>query len=222
MRYWYQWLVMEGRRRQTNATLFLISTRDLRKGFREAMCQNSSSQGTNSSGEKLSVTIPIYNYPVTFGGNYDQAKSDVVTSGACSDKSSKLNDTTYVNVIREVVSPEIVSAWVDCRTKQGGFFINGDLNGNDLVLEFRFRPLGNVTQTKLIGPPDITGANCPHPVVKDHTVINNARKFQKCLRIGTGPITVIANARFDGAKFFVPAVVPAPSCPRTTNRGAGM
>jgi hypothetical protein len=120
-----------------------------------------------------------------------------------------LSDATYENILQKVVAPEIVAAWADCRTKAGGFFINGDLNGDTLVLEFRFRPYGAISRTRLTESPRIIGASCPNPVVKAGTVITNAKKYETCQRSGTGAVTVIANSTIDGARFFIPAVAPA-------------
>lgn len=190
-----------------------LKQRDLRTGFRDAMCQTSSAGGSSSSESGLNVTVPIYGVPVTFGGNYNQAKSDTTSSGACRGTSSSLNDASYSSVLQQVVAPEIVAAWSECRTKQGGFFINGEINGNLLILEFRFRPIGNVTSTRLMGAPDITGADCPNAVARNETIITNTRLLQKCYRVGNGEVTVIANSEFDGARFFIPAVQKAPLPP---------
>jgi hypothetical protein len=78
-----------------------------------------------------------------------------------------------------------------------------------LVLEFRFRPYGAISRTRLTESPRIIGASCPNPVVKAGTVITNAKKYETCQRSGTGAVTVIANSTIDGARFFIPAVAPA-------------
>lgn len=197
-----------------------LKQRDLRTGFRNAMCQSASSGGGSSSGGGLEITVPIFDVPVKFGGNYNQARTETSSSGACSDASSNFNDKTYSFVLQQVVAPEIVSAWSQCRANQGGFFINGELNGNILVLEFRFRPAGDVVSTKVIAPPIINGASCPNPVVKNGTVIRNSKLLQRCYREGAGEVTVVVNTRYDGARFFIPAVRSNPVAVRPSSGGA--
>lgn len=139
-------------------------------------------------------------------------KSSLHQQGSCGSSASSFSDATYENILQKVVAPEIVAAWTDCR--KGGFFINGDLNGDTLALEFRFRPMGPISRTTLIEDPRITGASCPRPGVKARTVLTNAPKYQSCQRSGTGPVTVIANSTMGGARFFIPAVPPpAPPAP---------
>jgi hypothetical protein len=186
-----------------------LRTRDLRTAFQQSFCQSSSSSSGGSTGAGLNVMVPIYGVPVKFGGDYNQTSSSLSQQGSCSSSASSLSDATYENILQKVVAPEIVAAWTDCRTKGGGgFFINGDLNGDTLVLEFRFRPMGAVSRTTLTEDPRITGASCPRPQVKARTVLTNARKYQTCQRSGPGAVTVIANSTIDGARFFIPAVAP--------------
>lgn len=191
-----------------------LRTRDLRTGFQQSFCQKNVVKNDEGAGGGLNVAVPIYDVPVKFGGDYKQTSSSLSEQGSCGNAASSLSDATYENILQKVVAPEIVAAWADCRTKAGGFFINGDLNGDTLVLEFRFRPYGAISQTKLTEDPRIIGANCPRPVVKVGTVLTNAKKYQNCQRSGTGPVTVIANSTIDGARFFIPAVAPpAPPAP---------
>jgi hypothetical protein len=191
-----------------------LRTRDLRTGFQQSFCQSSSSSSGGSTGAGLNVMVPIYGVPVKFGGDYKQTSSSLSQQGSCSNSASSLSDATYENILQKVVAPEIVAAWTDCRTKAGGgLFINGDLNGDTLVLEFRFRPMGVISRTTLTEDPRITGASCPRPIVKARTVLNNAPKYEQCQRSGTGAVTVIANSTNDGARFFIPAVAPPPPPP---------
>jgi hypothetical protein len=120
-----------------------------------------------------------------------------------------LSDDIYENILVRVVDPKIVAAWTECEKNKGGFIINGKLNGTDLVLEFRFIPIQGVGETKLSEDPVIAGAKCEHSVKKG-TVVNNGTKLEKCTRLGTAAVTVVANSNVGGAEFFIPAVVQHP------------
>lgn len=190
-----------------------LRTRNLKTEFQDAFCQSSTDSSGRSTSAGGDATIPIKGVPVRFRGNYGQTRSSLHEQGSCGSSSSSLSDATYENILQKVVAPEIVSAWTDCRTKSGGFFINGELNGDTLVLEFRFRPFGAVTETRVTGDPVVIGAVCASPAVKDRTIITNAKKYQTCQRSGTGAVSVVANSTIDGARFFIPAVAPAPPPP---------
>lgn len=184
-----------------------LKSSDLRSAFKTAMCKNSKTISLRDAGGGVSLGIPIDGVPLKIGGNYNQAQSDTASSGECNDTSSGFSEGTYSNVLKQMVSPEIVSAWSQCKANLGGFFINGSLNGNVLVLEFRFRQFGAVSSTTVTGNPEITGAVCPTPAVMSGTVVTGAKIFQTCYRQSDGPVTVVANSSIDGAKFFIPAVV---------------
>lgn len=190
-----------------------LRTKDLRAGFQESFCQSSTSSSGGATNAGLGVTVPIKGVPVQFNGNYGQTRSSLQQQGSCGGSSSSLSEATYENILQKVVAPEIVAAWSDCRSKAGGFFLNGDLNGDTLVLEFRFRPYGAISQTTVRGNPRIIGATCASPVVRDGTILTNAKTYQDCRRSGTEAVTVIANSSVDGARFFIPAVVPVPPPP---------
>ena len=141
-----------------------LRSKDLRRGFRDAICSTSNDKEDNKTDAGLSATVPIYGVPVSFGGNYSQAASSARSSGLCRDTSSALGDKEFVSVMVSAVAPQIVEAWSLCKSKQGGLFVNGDLNGRDLVLEFRFRPYGSVAQTKVPGNPVKGSSRCPRLV----------------------------------------------------------
>jgi hypothetical protein len=185
-----------------------LRTRDLRTGVQSSFCQKSTVTNAGATGAGLNVMVPIYGVPVKFGGDYNQTNSSLNDQGSCGSSVSSMSDAIYENILQKVVAPEIVTAWTDCHTKAGGFFINGDLNGNTLVLEFRFRPYGAISRTRLTADPQIIGASCSRPVVKAGTVLTNAKTYQTCQRSGTEAVTVIANSTIDGARFFIPAAAP--------------
>jgi hypothetical protein len=195
-----------------------LRSKDLRRGFRDAMCSTSNDKEDNKTDAGLSVTVPIYGVPVSFGGNYGQVTSSARSSGLCRDTSSALGDKEFESVMVSAVAPQIVEAWSLCKSKQGGLFVNGDLNGRDLVLEFRFRPYGSVYQTKVEGNPVISGATCPNPIVNNGTIIDNGSKFEKCERLSAGAVTVIVNSKVEGAKFFIP---PAPTAEEIATKLVG-
>ena len=179
---------------------------DLRSSFKAEFCQQSESGLSSSTGLGGAVELPIKKLPFKLGLEYDNARSAVQSSGACSSTSSNLSDGTYTAVLQELVDPNIVAAWSSCKQKKGGFVIDGELNGNVLVLTFRFLAVGSVSSTKVIGTPTVIGASCPKVTVSDGTQINTGGLMQQCFREGSGAISVIANSDFQPARFFVPAV----------------
>lgn len=190
-----------------------LRTRNLKEGFQESFCQNTHATRGSSTSAGLNVTIPVKGVPVGYRGDYGQTRSKIDSQGSCKNTSVSIDDATYEDILLKVVAPEIVAAWSDCHNKAGGFFINGDLNEDVLVLEFRFRPSGAVSQTTLTADPVVYGATCANMVVKKGTVISTGKTYQDCKRHGASAVTVIANSTFDGARFFIPAVVPLPPPP---------
>jgi len=173
------------------------------------MCSNYSQSQSGSNGGGLTATVPIHGVPVTVGGNYNKVKSDAISSGQCRTSSNSMDENLFSAVMATVVAPEIVQAWSACVLHASGLFLNGDLNGSDLVLEFHLRPLGDITKTRIDGNLQFSGVRCPNPIIVDGYILGAATRLVKCKRIGREAVTVIVNSKpAGGAKFFIPQGPP--------------
>jgi hypothetical protein len=95
--------------------------------------------------------------------------------------------------------------------------IDGELNGNDLIIKYVFKSAGSVAQTIIDGDPHITGADCDDAVASG-TVINTGGRVQNCVRNGDGPVTITTNTGFGPATFFIPPIIKAESVPSKTSQ----
>lgn len=188
---------------------------NLKSGVSNAVCNSSSSSTGGNSGGGLGLTIPIEGVPVNFNGNYSESKLNSVKNAGCSSSSSSLSDDQFHTVLSMVADTQIVAAWESCKAKAGGVYMNATLNGNLVVFELRFRPVGNVNSTTISTPPQFFGVTCNSPVYKKDVEVTNSPLQQACLRDGSGEVTGIVNTKWDAGRVFIPAIQKAPT------RGSG-
>ncbi|MCE4543265.1 MULTISPECIES: hypothetical protein [unclassified Caballeronia] len=95
-----------------------------------------------------------------------------------------MSDSNYINLLQLVADPNIVDAWSVCKQKDGGFYIDGKLNGSTLILSLRFRNVGNVASTILTSDLVVTGASCEPMLWHKGDIIDGSKQFQQCKRFG--------------------------------------
>ena len=183
-----------------------LRTGDFRTTFRSAYCNKASANSRSSSGMDAGGSY------AGFGLNFGSNSSDTNQSRAenCGDNASSMSDDKYVKAMQSVADKNIVDAWSACKTNAFGVIINGELNGNDLLITYIFRSAGSVNQAVVEGNPTISGATCNN-TVQDGTVINTGGRIQTCTRIGDGPVSIAINTNFQPARFFIPAVLKSGS-----------
>jgi hypothetical protein len=179
-----------------------VRTGDFRTAFQSAYCNKASADTGSSSGTSAGGSYA--GYGLNFGSN----SSDTSQSRAenCGSNASSLSDDKYLKAMQSVADKNIVDAWSTCKSTTFGVMINGELNGNDLLITYIFRSAGAVNQAIVDGNPSISGAKCDN-AVRDQTVINTGGRIQTCTRTGDGPVSIAINTNFQPARFFIPAVV---------------
>lgn len=179
-----------------------VRTGDFRTAFKSAYCKKDSSSRGSSSGTEAGGSYGGY------GLNFGQNSSDTAQARAenCGDSSSSMSDNNFVKAMQSVADKNIVDAWSSCKSSTYGLVILGELNGSDILVTYRFRSAGSVSQTVVSGTPYISGAKCDD-AVKNGTIINTGGRIQSCSRTGDGPVSIAVNTDFQPARFFIPAVV---------------
>ena len=172
------------------------------QNFRYAYCSNESSSSSSSSQAQLTV----FDY-FSIGGRGSDAL--VTKEQYCKDTASASSEATFAKALASVADPNIVEAWKACTTHAYGLFVNGDLNGDDLILTVKFLPAVGVTQTILQGNPYIAGAQCYTGSITNGIVINTAGVSVPCKRPGTNAVTVVLNSPAGPARFYVPSTPSA-------------
>ena len=199
-----------------------LRTGDFRSSFKSAYCNKSTSSQGSNSGTEAGGSYAGY------GLNFGQSSSDTRQARAenCADSSSAMSDNNLVKAMQSVADKNIVDAWSSCKSSSYGVLILGELNATDILLTYRFRSAGAISQAVVDGAPFISGAKCDD-AVKSGTVINTGGRIQSCSRTGDGPVTIAVNTNFQPARFFIPALVkqqatPLPSAglPRVGDPGA--
>jgi len=51
-----------------------------------------------------------------------------------------MSTANYINALQSVADPNIIDAWKSCMAHAYGLFMNGDLNGDDVILTIKFLP----------------------------------------------------------------------------------
>ncbi|WP_217591174.1 hypothetical protein [Burkholderia sp. GbtcB21] len=203
-------------------------TSNFEADMQSAFCNSSASEYGDQVGAGLDIGFSLYDVPIKLGGNYNSSDYKKMQQKNCGANSSNFASSGYHELLSAVADPQIIAAWSQCK-QSGGLYINAEANGNTLIYTFRFRPAGPVTETKLIGDPQIIGAACPSPVVKDGTVVSNVSISQICYRQSSGPVTTVANSQFNSFTLLIPeirkdivqithgggtgGVIPASTCP---------
>ncbi|TLU70658.1 hypothetical protein [Lichenicoccus roseus] len=186
-----------------------LKTNDLKSAMAQGLCQSSENTSSGGQGGGGGLTIPIYGVPIGISGNYETSQAESIKNSSCQNGQTSLSDQNYLSLLSLTVDPEIVKAWSACQ-QQGGLYIDGILNGSQLIVEFRFRPMGILSQSRFVDNPTITGADCSQ-FPKTGDTINNVSHQYLCYRHGTDAVTILANDDSSGAaQFLIPAVISAP------------
>lgn len=180
-----------------------LRTSSLRSSFYDGFCNHTIQKATNSSGGGLSIAFPVDGVPIDLGGSYDESSGNSFQQDLCGNREGGLNDAKYEKLLQAVADPAIVQAWSQCENNAGGVLITGKLNGSRLILSLRFRNVGNISSTELVGDADFDGVICPTQWV-DGMSLDGSTKFMQCDRIGEKPVTVTVNTKFNGAMFYIP------------------
>ncbi|WP_153064611.1 hypothetical protein [Agrobacterium sp. LAD9] len=142
--------------------------------------------------------------PFSANGSVSNQRMENMSKELCSDTNSALSDERDLEILEAIADKNIVDAWSACVSSRGGLFVNGELNGKTLVIEYRMRSAGAVNLATVEGNPTVINAKCDD-AVKDGTVINTGGRFQTCTRESDDPITITVNTSFESKKFFIPA-----------------
>ncbi|HWA90617.1 MAG TPA: hypothetical protein VG889_11310 [Rhizomicrobium sp.] len=169
-----------------------LSTHSMQSDLRDAMCasQGSSSGGSSSWGGGIEV--------FGYGGlNADSAKSQysAVQSNLCKSSGSKLSNSDYDFVLKNIVDHDSVDAWRDC-TSQGGKGLRGkiELNDTDLILSVWWNAGFDVATTTATSS-SISGVEgCTMPWPASGTVIGSAEQTMVCKRKGDEAVTYALNS----------------------------
>lgn len=190
-----------------------LRTGEFKSSFESSYCNKAASSSSTGSGIDAGGSYG------GFGLNFGSNNSDTAETRNenCGSSGSDLSDQKFLRAMQSVADKNIVDAWSTCVSSQYGVMIIGELNGDDLLVTYRFRSAGAVSSTVVDGDPYISGAEC-NDSVKAGTVIDTGGRIQVCTRTGKGPISIAINTSFQPARFFVPAIeekkAPAPVPPR--------
>jgi hypothetical protein len=190
-------------------TFHELRTTNFDQSFQNAYCQKTSSSRASSSDTQLGGSY------AGFGIDLGQSGSDTAAyrQENCGNNAFATSEAKYLNALQSVADPNIVDAWRACKTRAYGLYINGDLNGDDFDLIFKFLPAGSISSTEITGGPWINGAICNPQVVEEGTIIDTGGLIIPCKRRGNEAVSVRVNSRFGPAKFYIPAVLPMPVRP---------
>lgn len=180
-----------------------LRTSSLRSAFYDGFCNHTIQKATSSSGGGLSIAFPVEGVPVDLGGSYDESSGNSFQQELCGNRQGGLSDGKYEKLLQAVADPAIVQAWSQCNANEGGVLITGKLNGSRLILSLRFRNVGSISSTELVGDAAFDGVICPRMWV-DGMRLDGSTKFMQCDRIGEKPVTVTINTAFNGAMFYIP------------------
>ena len=176
---------------------------NLHSSMSKGFCHSQLKQVQDSGGGGLTFGFPVDGIPVKLGGNYSETSANNSRSDLCNNQQGNLSDSQYETLLTRIVDPQVVAAWSSCKASSGGVLLDGELNGSTSILSIRFRNVGPVSSTKLIGPLQVKGASCPEEWITGMNVTGSKRYLQ-CSRFGDDPITATVNTEFDGAKFYIP------------------
>lgn len=168
--------------------------------FKQKFCDAYSSSKSGSSSGSAGGSYGIFQA----NGSVSNERLENMSKELCSDTASSLSDQRDLEIVQGIADKNIVEAWSACVRSQSGLFVNGELNGKTLVIEYRMRSAGNVNQATVEGNPTIINAKCDE-AVKDGTLITTGGRFQTCTRETDDPITITVNTSFESKKFFIPA-----------------
>ena len=182
-----------------------VSTSDFKNKASSAFCAELKNRMSSGGGGGLSLSLPIKGVPIGIDGNYSQSEAQEAYNRSCSNNNQELSDNDYQKILQSVVDPEIVKAWSECKSKSGGLFINAELAGINIILSLKFRPVGNISSTRLVGDPVIINAICNPEIFKDKKEIGGSTQYQTCKRQGADEVLFIVNSEFDGVRYQIPA-----------------
>lgn len=175
---------------------------DFRNSFDLEYCSRNSNSKGSTSGSQVGGSYA--GYGLNFGSNSGDTSQS--RSENCGNSSSSMSDANYVKAMQAVADSKIVEAWSQCRSSAYGVMINGELNGEDIIITYIFRSAGSINKATVDGEPYISGAKC-NTAVKDGTVINTGGRVQICKRTTDSPVSIAINTDFQPARFFIPAVI---------------
>ncbi len=168
--------------------------------FKQKFCDAySSSKSASNSGSAGGSYGPF-----SANGSVSNQKMESMSKDYCSDTASGLSDERDLEVLKLIADKNIVDAWSSCTGNQTGLFVNGQLNGKTLVIQYKMRSAGAINQATVEGNPTVINAKCDE-AVKDGTVITTGGRFQTCTRESDDPITIVVNTSFESKMFFIPA-----------------
>jgi hypothetical protein len=185
---------------------------NLNSEFKTGLCQAASSNARNNQGGKFALGIPIGGISLQLNAGSSDSRVQEIANKACGSSSSELTDDQAEQLLVMTVDQRIVEAWSKCRS--GGFYVDGELVGTTLALQFGFKQEGAVAQTQLTRDPEVTNLRCNALPTKGDT-ISGAGYFTQCQRLSDDPIVVTANSTINAAAFFAPqkpAVIAKPAC----------
>lgn len=168
--------------------------------FKQKFCDAYSSSKSGSNSGRAGGSYG----PFSANGSVSNQRMENMSKELCSDTDSALSDERDLEILQAIADKNIVDAWSACVSSRGGLFLNGELNGKTLVIEYRMRSAGSENQTTVQGNPTVINAKCDE-AVKDGTVITTGGRFQTCTRESDDPITITVNTSFESKKFFIPA-----------------
>src|SRR5690606_37294674 len=133
-----------------------IRHQDMRSAYERSFCRESRGSTSSRRSGEVDVGIDIF----SFGGSASAANARTVAQQSCDKDKGRLSDEGYLQLLHMTVSKEIVDAWRACQETRVGPLILGQLNGDTLVVDFRFRAAGAITTTKVKGAPTLIGVEC--------------------------------------------------------------
>jgi hypothetical protein len=184
-------------------TFTQLNTNDLKTAVSNSVCNSNSWGSSGATGAGGGVKFPINGIPIGVNANYKNDTAQSIKNDSCSNGSGNLSDQNYSSVLSMIADPNIVNAWSQC--KATGLFLNGKINGDTVILEVKFRPVGPVTSATVNSTPTIFGARCDNPVINAGTKLTAASIIQACMRVGTQPITVVINTDWNAVMFYAPS-----------------
>lgn len=190
-------------------TYLFKNSGNFRSSFSDAFCSSvaQASNGGSKTTAGLSIPIPELG-TVGFNGGHANSQSLKSSNDQCKADSGQLSDQNYTAALQLVADQNIVQAWSNCNDHAAGLFVNGELkDATNIEIEMYFRNFGGVSQTVLTTKPSIIGAICEDIPWAKGSIVNGARQYAQCKRIGTSAVSFVVNSEIDGAKFYIPEPV---------------
>ncbi|HEY3591736.1 MAG TPA: hypothetical protein VGL07_16985 [Buttiauxella sp.] len=177
---------------------------NLRNIFNSEFCSSTSQDKSSSGGWDGGVSLQLGSIGLGLTGSSNSSDVNNTKNQYCSKNQSDMSDQGYTSALRLVADPKIIDAWSQCKNRQGGLIINGEVVDDSQVnISIKFMNVGSVSHTTIIRKPQIIGMTCDSMVEKDQEIDGNEQYFS-CDRIGERPVTLIINTNFNGAMLYIP------------------